>query len=43
MPLEQSLEFSSACGSSAVLEKTGGVVSTEQIAFLKKKVKVVPE
>ena len=43
MPLEQSLEFSSACGSAAVLEKTGGVVSTEQIAFLKKKVKVVPE
>jgi tagatose 6-phosphate kinase len=43
MTLEQSLEFSSACGSAAVLEKTGGVVSPEQIAFLKQKVKVVSE
>jgi 1-phosphofructokinase family hexose kinase len=43
MTLEQSLEFSSACGSAAVLEKTGGAVSPEQIAFLKQKVKVVSE
>lgn len=43
MTIEQSLEFSSACGSAAVLEKTGGVVSPEQVAFLKPKVKVVSE
>jgi tagatose 6-phosphate kinase len=42
MNLTETLTFASACGSAAVLEKTGGVVSSEQIAFLKPKVKVVP-
>jgi 1-phosphofructokinase family hexose kinase len=40
--LTETLTFASACGSAAVLEKTGGVVSTEQIAFLRPRVKVVP-
>jgi tagatose 6-phosphate kinase len=43
LDLAETLAFASACGSAAVLEKTGGVVSPEQIAFLKPKVKVVPE
>lgn len=43
LDLAETLTFASACGSAAVLEKTGGVVSPEQIAFLKPKVKVVPE
>jgi fructose-1-phosphate kinase PfkB-like protein len=43
LDLVETLTFASACGSAAVLEKTGGVVSPEQIAFLKPKVKVVPE
>jgi tagatose 6-phosphate kinase len=43
LDLVETLTFASACGSAAVLEKTGGVVSPEQIAFLKSKVKVVPE
>jgi tagatose 6-phosphate kinase len=42
LTLEETLTFASTCGSAAVLEKTGGVVSSEQIAFLKPKVKVVP-
>ena len=43
LDLGQTLSFASACGSAAVLEKTGGVVSPEQIAFLRSKVKVVSE
>ena len=43
LDLVETLTFASACGSAAVLEKTGGVVSPEQIAFLKPKVKAVPE
>lgn len=42
LTLEQTLTLASACGSAAVLEKTGGVVSSEQVAFLTPKVKVVP-
>jgi tagatose 6-phosphate kinase len=42
LTLEQTLTLASACGSAAVLEKTGGAVSPAQIAFLKTKVKVVP-
>jgi tagatose 6-phosphate kinase len=41
--LTETLELASACGSAAVLEKTGGIVSLDQIAFLKAKVKAVPE
>jgi tagatose 6-phosphate kinase len=41
--LTETLELASACGSAAVLEKTGGIVSLDQVAFLKAKVKVVPE